>query len=404
MKIDAGIIARLNRESLTRWERSNQRAQKVPMAHVRAGRVELALMPGRRARAVLKGAMPSTRDDEAIDDAAQRATRIALGDAIERKSTEACHVTGLEEVHLKFPPRARTPALERWSTEPTGERDATTASMTSVKAGAIALYEGQIEHGFEALTRLVADEHERTGAVGIGQMVIAHWRVAGTSAARGQVAMLAPDGRTPVVARGSFVAMMGEREVPDAGDAASAERGRSSRMSPRSILAGERNAAGRQVETLGGETVEGRRWLHAGAVLKATRMTPVQITSDVLAQALAIPQAVLDEVLAGREPMSVALSMRLGKAFGDPPMLWHDIERSCAMARLEGAERVLLGEVRDAVRLATDRSHNPKQRERALHALGPADARHAPWDAMVEAHGGRRIEGVRGGEDTRHDG
>ena len=397
MTVDAGIIARLNAESLACWERSNQRTRKVPIAHVRDGRVEISILAGKRARASLKGAMPSTRDDEAIDDRAQRATRVALGDAIERKTTEACHIAGVEEVQLKFPACPGTPALERWSVEPRGERDATTATMTSVKAGALALYEGQIEQGFETLTRLIADEQEHKGASGTGQLLIAHWRVPSTGPARGQVAMLAPDGRTPVIVRGGFTAMMGEDAGAGERARGSGERGHSSRMSPRAILAGERNAAGRKIETRGGNAVEDRRGRHAGAVLKATRMTPVQITTDVLAQALAIPEAVLADVLAGREPVSVALSLRLGKAFNDPPMLWADIERACARARLEGAESALLAEVRDAVRLATDRSHNPKQRARARRALGPADARHDPWDALVEAHGGRRIEGAAGG-------
>lgn len=86
-------------------------------------------------------------------------------------------------------------------------------------------------------------------------------------------------------------------------------------------------------------------WLsnpHAGDLLRSEFMDPLHMSAEQLAASVAVPVALVVEVIEGRRPMDGALDLRLGRYFGMSPGFFLGLQTDYELIE---ARRALNGEL-----------------------------------------------------------
>ena len=324
----------MNHASVALWsERAAPDAQTVPLAFRRAERIEIALVGGERAAQCVQQQSPSRQGRASgIDAERQGRLRREIGDAIERAASQAAQRAGIAEVVVSMREDGTTPALRRAAA---GERRTASAATPALtwRDGASALEVASLEEAFESLTRLVVDFKERRGWVDAGEAVHARW-VLDPLREAWCVLKVGREGRGHEKDQGTFSEMMTPRER------------RNDKV--HRVVLGEVNRHGQHYKRPDGAHVELEKGIRVGELIQEERLVPRGMTQSVLAQAMNVPVAALNAVIEGEEPMTAAMSIRLGRALGDPDQYWYEAEKACRFESLRPVRRQIEGEVRDA--------------------------------------------------------
>ena len=83
---------------------------------------------------------------------------------------------------------------------------------------------------------------------------------------------------------------------------------------------------------------------HPGEVLKSMYIEPLGLTVTETAKALGVTRKALSELLNMKSGISIAMSLRLSKAFNTTPELWLNMQRNYDMIRAK--KRVRLSKVK----------------------------------------------------------
>ena len=378
----------MNHASAALWsERGAAPEQPVPLVFRRGERIEIALVAGAQARQCVSRQTPSKEGNEArIDAERQGRLRREIGDAIERAASQAAQAAQIGEVQVAMRKEGTTPALRRAAASGPHAHTAGVPALTW-REGARALETTSVQQAFECLTRLVLDFKERRGWVDAGDTVHARWVLDPVREAW-CVLKVGNAGEEREKDEGTFSEMMTPRER------------RNDKV--RRVVRGEVNRHGQHYKRADGGHVDLSKGIRVGELLQEERLVPRGMTQSVLAQAMNVPVAALKAVIEGIEPMSAAMSVRLGRALGDPDQYWYDAEKACQFENLRQVRAQIEGEVRAAQGvLARVKSHpeyrGPKagastcaRRETRAKLLGEGKDPSAPACASAEGNGAAR--------------
>ena len=80
--------------------------------------------------------------------------------------------------------------------------------------------------------------------------------------------------------------------------------------------------------------------IHPGEYLKEDHMSHLQISNIELASSLCIPVETLDDVLAGKSPVTAELAIRLARYFSTTPEFWLNIQQMYDLKKVTLSEVV----------------------------------------------------------------
>lgn len=97
------------------------------------------------------------------------------------------------------------------------------------------------------------------------------------------------------------------------------------------------------------QLLRGLRPVHPGAVLREDVLPALAIPKTEVADALRISRETLYKILREQAPVTPSMALRLGKAFGNSPEFWLNLQQAYDVAMLAKTEEKVLKEVRTLV-------------------------------------------------------
>lgn len=89
-------------------------------------------------------------------------------------------------------------------------------------------------------------------------------------------------------------------------------------------------------------TKRGLPTMHPGELLREDVIPALSRSAAEIARLLRVPQRTLHDILDEKQPVTVAMALRLGKLIGNGPVLWLNLQRNYD---LEQAEKTLAAEI-----------------------------------------------------------
>ena len=324
----------INHASIARWTQSGTNAsEKIPLLFRRDNRTEITLMWGHAAEQWIKGQATSKESNECrVGDERQGRMRREIGDAIERAASQTAQTEAITELEVIVEESEDTPALERKCQVRRQRTNTGTVPSLTWKDGPEAMHCASLEEAFKCLTRLLLDFRERRGWIDRGRPAEAKW-------------VLHP------LREAWCVLKIGDREERRENDQGTFNQ----MMTPRErrnnkihrVVLGEVNRYGQHYKRQDGTQVDLGKGMRVGEIIHEERLVPMGITTTVLARAINIPRAALAAVMDGHEPMSAAMSARLGKTLGDPEDYWYNADKGCKFENFGQIRRQIGSEVRE---------------------------------------------------------
>lgn len=72
----------------------------------------------------------------------------------------------------------------------------------------------------------------------------------------------------------------------------------------------------------------GRRPTHPGAILREDILPETGLTQGELAERLGVSRRTVNEIIQERRPVTTDMACRLGRAFGNSPQFWLDMQQA----------------------------------------------------------------------------
>lgn len=86
--------------------------------------------------------------------------------------------------------------------------------------------------------------------------------------------------------------------------------------------------------------------IHPGSVLREDVLPALGIPKTAVAAALRISRETLYRILNEEAPITPSMALRLGKAFGNGPEFWLNLQQAYDIAIITKAEAEILGQIR----------------------------------------------------------